>query len=77
MRVSLSCQIVNDSSLKKEQGAATVEFVALAPILLGESLTSTSLIAAHSSLSILTAIFPGSDEASFSLTSSLLAYFSC
>ncbi|KAH9921553.1 alpha/beta-hydrolase [Epithele typhae] len=39
------------------------------PILLGESITSTSLIAAHSSLSILTTIFPGSDEASFSLTS--------
>ena len=48
---------------------SAVEFVALAPILLGESITSTSLIAAHSSLSILTTIFPGSDEASFSLTS--------
>ena len=46
-----------------------MEFVALAPILLGESITSTSLIAAHSSLSILTTIFPGSDEASFSLAS--------
>lgn len=48
---------------------SAVEFVALAPILLGESITSTSLIAAHSSLSILTTMFPGSDEASFSLPS--------
>ncbi|KAI0751660.1 alpha/beta-hydrolase [Daedaleopsis nitida] len=48
---------------------SAVEFVALAPILLGESITSTSLVAAHSSLSNLTTIFPGSDEASFSLAS--------
>lgn len=48
---------------------SAVEFLALAPILLGESITSTSLTAAHSSLSILTTIFPGSDEASFSLAS--------
>ncbi|TFK88081.1 alpha/beta-hydrolase [Polyporus arcularius HHB13444] len=48
---------------------SAVEFVALAPILLGESLTSTGLIAVHSSLSMLTTIFPGSDEASFSLAS--------
>ena len=48
---------------------SAVEFVALAPLILGESITSTSLIAAHSSLSILTTIFPGSDEASFSLAS--------
>lgn len=48
---------------------SAVEFVALAPLVLGESITSTSLIAAHSSLSILTTIFPGSDEASFSLAS--------
>ncbi|KAI0706920.1 alpha/beta-hydrolase [Cerioporus squamosus] len=48
---------------------SAVEFVALAPILLGESLTSTGLIAAHSSLSMITTIFPGSDEASFSLAS--------
>ncbi|KAI0329928.1 alpha/beta-hydrolase [Cubamyces sp. BRFM 1775] len=48
---------------------SAVEFVALAPILLGETITSTSLVAAHSSLSLLTTIFPGSDEASFSLAS--------
>ncbi|KAI1788937.1 alpha/beta-hydrolase [Ganoderma leucocontextum] len=48
---------------------SAVEFVALAPLVLGESITSTSLVAAHSSLSILTTIFPGSDEASFSLAS--------
>ncbi|KAI0352780.1 alpha/beta-hydrolase [Trametes cingulata] len=48
---------------------SAVEFVALAPILLGETITSTSLVAAQSSLSMITAIFPGSDEASFSLAS--------
>ncbi|KAI0637616.1 alpha/beta-hydrolase [Trametes polyzona] len=48
---------------------SAVEFVALAPILLGETITSTSLVAANSSLSMLTTIFPGSDEASFSLAS--------
>ena len=48
---------------------SAVEFVALAPLILGESITSTSLVAAHSSLSMLTTIFPGSDEASFSLAS--------
>ncbi|KAI0643609.1 alpha/beta-hydrolase [Trametes meyenii] len=48
---------------------SAVEFVALAPILLGETITSTSLVAAHSSLSMLTTIFPGSDEAGFSLAS--------
>ena len=41
----------------------------LAPIVIGESLASTTLVAAHSSLSVLQAIFPGSDEASFSLAS--------
>lgn len=45
------------------------EHVALAPILLGETLTSTSLVAAESSIDVLNAIFPGSDEASFSLAS--------
>lgn len=45
------------------------EHVALAPILLGETLTSTSLVAAESSIDVLSAIFPGSDEASFSLAS--------
>jgi sn1-specific diacylglycerol lipase len=48
---------------------SAVEVLALAPISLGETLTSTTLVAAHSSLSVLQAIFPGSDEASFSLTS--------
>lgn len=47
---------------------SAVELVALAPILLGESLTSTSLIAAQASIDALSTFFPGSDEASFSLT---------
>lgn len=47
----------------------SLESVFLAPLLLGETFTSTSLVAAHSSLSILATIFPGSDEASFSLAS--------
>jgi sn1-specific diacylglycerol lipase len=41
----------------------------LAPIFLGEYITSTSLIAAHSSINILSVIIPGSSEASFSLAS--------
>lgn len=41
----------------------------LVPIMLGESLASTTLVAATSSMSVLQAIFPGSDETSFSLTS--------
>ncbi|THH05489.1 hypothetical protein EW145_g4766 [Phellinidium pouzarii] len=45
------------------------EHVALAPILIGETLTSTSLVAAESSIDVLSAMFPGSDEASFSLAS--------
>ena len=45
------------------------EQIALAPLLIGESITSTSLIAAESSIDVLSAIFPGSDEASFSLAS--------
>lgn len=45
------------------------EQIALAPILIGESITSTSLVAAESSIDVLSAIFPGSDEASFSLAS--------
>ncbi|KAI5119748.1 hypothetical protein M0805_004080 [Coniferiporia weirii] len=45
------------------------EHVALAPILFGETLTSTSLVAAESSIDVLSAMFPGSDEASFSLAS--------
>ncbi|OCH93230.1 alpha/beta-hydrolase [Obba rivulosa] len=47
----------------------SIESVILAPILLGETITSTSLVAAHSSLAILATVFPGSDEASFSLAS--------
>ncbi|EIN10153.1 alpha/beta-hydrolase [Punctularia strigosozonata HHB-11173 SS5] len=45
------------------------ESLALLPILIGESVTSTSLVAAHSSVNVLAALFPGSDEASFSLAS--------
>ncbi|KAH9946602.1 alpha/beta-hydrolase [Amylocystis lapponica] len=48
---------------------STIESIALAPILLGETITSTSLVAAQSSLSSVSTIFPGSDEASFSLAS--------
>ncbi|KAI0922103.1 hypothetical protein AcW2_006890 [Taiwanofungus camphoratus] len=48
---------------------STIESLALAPILIGESLTSTSFVAAQSTLSVLATIFPGSDEASFSLAS--------
>lgn len=46
-----------------------VEQLTLVPIHLGEYLTSTSVIAAHSSINLLSAIFPGSHEASFSLAS--------
>jgi len=45
------------------------EQLALAPIRFSEYITSTSLIAAHSSINILSVIFPGSNEASFSLVS--------
>lgn len=46
------------------------EQLVLAPILLGETITSTSLVAAQSSFDVLTTtFFPGSDEASFSLAS--------
>ncbi|PCH41649.1 alpha/beta-hydrolase [Wolfiporia cocos MD-104 SS10] len=48
---------------------SAIESLALAPLLIGESITSTSLVAAHSTLSVLSTIFPGSDEASFSLAS--------
>ena len=43
------------------------EQVALAPIHLGEYITTTSVLAAHSSINALSVIFPGSSEASFSL----------
>ncbi|KAG6896859.1 hypothetical protein C0992_005606 [Termitomyces sp. T32_za158] len=45
------------------------EQLTLAPIFLGEYITSTSLIAAHSSINVLSVIFPGSSDASFSLAS--------
>ncbi|KAG6915469.1 hypothetical protein DXG01_011336 [Tephrocybe rancida] len=45
------------------------EQITLAPIFLSEYVTSTSLIAAHSSINVLSVIFPGSSDASFSLAS--------
>ncbi|KAK7051324.1 hypothetical protein VNI00_004824 [Paramarasmius palmivorus] len=45
------------------------EQITLAPIHLSEYITSTSLLAAHSSINVLSVIFPGSSEASFSLAS--------
>lgn len=48
---------------------SVAEQLVLAPISLGEYITSTSLIAAHSSINILSVIIPGSNEASFSLAS--------
>ncbi|RXW24245.1 hypothetical protein EST38_g1626 [Candolleomyces aberdarensis] len=56
------------------QGAVTkvltfAEQVALAPIHLGEYITTTSVLVAHSSINVLSVILPGSSEASFSLAS--------
>lgn len=48
---------------------SALETLTLAPILIGESIASTTLVAAQSYLAVLQAVFPGSDEASFSLTS--------
>lgn len=45
------------------------EQITLAPIRLSEYITTTSLIAAHSSINVLSVIFPGSSDASFSLAS--------
>lgn len=45
------------------------EQITLAPISLSEYITSTSLLAAHSSINLLSSIFPGSSDASFSLAS--------
>ncbi|KAG6819819.1 hypothetical protein H0H93_008229 [Arthromyces matolae] len=45
------------------------ERLTLAPIFLSEYITSTSLIAAHGSINVLSVIFPGSSDASFSLAS--------
>ena len=48
---------------------SVAETCTLTPIAVGESIASTALVAAYSSLSVLQAVFPGSDEASFSLAS--------
>lgn len=45
------------------------EQITLAPIHLSEYITSTSLLAAHGSINVLSVIFPGSSDASFSLVS--------
>lgn len=45
------------------------EQIILAPVFLSEYITSTSLIAAHGSINVLSIIFPGSNDASFSLAS--------
>ncbi|KAJ3738904.1 hypothetical protein DFH05DRAFT_1515723 [Lentinula detonsa] len=45
------------------------EQLTLAPIHLGEYITSASVAIAHSSINVLSVIFPGSHEASFSLAS--------
>ncbi|KAI6004284.1 hypothetical protein EDD15DRAFT_2223653 [Pisolithus albus] len=45
------------------------EAITLAPIFLGEYISAASLRVAHSSIDILSVIFPGSTEASFSLVS--------
>ncbi|KAF8164901.1 hypothetical protein B0H34DRAFT_687065 [Crassisporium funariophilum] len=45
------------------------EQITLAPIHLSEYITSTYLSAAHSSINVLSVIFPGSSDASFSLAS--------
>jgi hypothetical protein len=58
---------VADSAV--DSAFAFAEQLALAPIHFSEYLTSTSLIAAHSSINVLSVIFPGSSEASFSLAS--------
>lgn len=69
----------DDTILGREQFTAPVvegavssaidfaETLTLAPIYLGECISSASLRAAHSSIDILSIIFPGSSEASFSL----------
>ena len=45
------------------------EQITLAPIHLSEYITTTSLLAAHSSINALSVIFPGSSEDAFSLVS--------
>ncbi|KAF7433590.1 hypothetical protein PC9H_005551 [Pleurotus ostreatus] len=45
------------------------EQITLAPLHLGEYITTTSLLAAHGSINVLSVILPGSSEASFSLAS--------
>lgn len=44
-----------------------VEQLALLPLEIGEGITSTSFVAAHSTVNALNVFFPGTDEASFSL----------
>ncbi|KAL4075580.1 hypothetical protein J3A83DRAFT_4088897 [Scleroderma citrinum] len=56
------------------EGAVTTainfaEAITLAPIFIGEYISSASLRAAHGSIDLLSVIFPGSTEASFSLVS--------
>ncbi|KZV68941.1 alpha/beta-hydrolase [Peniophora sp. CONT] len=46
-----------------------MESLALLPLTVGESLTSASLVAAYSAVNTLSTLFPGTDEASFSLAS--------
>src|ERR1700753_574045 len=48
---------------------SVIEQITLAPILISESLTSTSFTAAISSLDLISAIMPGGEEATFSLGS--------
>jgi sn1-specific diacylglycerol lipase len=45
------------------------EKLALLPLELGEGLTSASIVAAHGAINTLAQLFPGSDDASFSLVS--------
>lgn len=59
-------------SILKDAVSSVVSFaeqLVFLPILLGEGITTTSLLAAHSSVNALSVFFPGSDEASFSLAS--------
>lgn len=50
-------------------GLDLAERATLAPLFLGEYITTTSLLLAHSSLNVLSVVLPGSSEASFSLAS--------
>ncbi|KAJ7067842.1 hypothetical protein C8F01DRAFT_1333376 [Mycena amicta] len=48
---------------------SVAEAIAMAPIFISEYITSSSLLAAHSSINLISAIIPGSSEAAFSLSS--------